>query len=37
MKKICFLADRFFWEKDMKELLYQEISNIIEKNKEVEF
>ena len=25
MKKVCFVADRFFWEEEMDDLLYQEI------------
>ena len=25
MKKVCFVADRFFWEEEMGDLLYQEI------------
>ena len=24
MKKVCFVADRFFWEEEMGDLLYQE-------------
>ena len=28
MKKVCFVADRFFWEEEMDDLLYQEINKI---------
>ena len=28
MKKVCFVADRFFWEEEMGDLLYQEINKI---------
>ena len=24
MKKVCFVADRFFWEEEMGDLLYQD-------------
>ena len=37
MKKVCFVADRFFWEEEMGDLLYQEINKISNEDCVVEF
>lgn len=37
MKKVCFVADRFFWEEEMGDLLYQEINKISNEDRVVEF
>ena len=37
MKKVCFVADRFFWEEEMGDLLYQEINKISNEDRIVEF
>lgn len=37
MRKVCFLAERFLWEKGMELLLYQELSEIIKAEEEIEF
>lgn len=37
MKKVCFVADRFFWEEEMGDLLYQEINRISNEDRVVEF
>lgn len=37
MKKVCFVADRFFWEEEMDDLLYQEINKISNEDHIIEF
>lgn len=37
MKKVCFVADRFFWEEEMDNLLYQEINKISNEDHIIEF
>ena len=37
MKKVCFVADRFFWEEEMNNLLYQEINKISDEDRYIEF
>lgn len=37
MKKVCFVADRFFWEEEMDDLLYQEINIISNEDHIIEF
>lgn len=37
MKKVCFVADRFFWEAEMDDLLYQEINKISNEDHIIEF
>ena len=37
MKKVCFVADRFFWEEEMDDLIYQEINKISNEDHIIEF
>lgn len=37
MKKVCFVADRFFWEEEIGDLLYQEINKISNEDHIIEF